>query len=73
MGQIVPDPVERYLSGLNRLRDPILDEIAERGREAELPLVDAEVGALPASWRSAPQSATPASGWPGRSRRAECC
>jgi predicted O-methyltransferase YrrM len=46
MGQIVPDPVERYLSGLNRLRDPILDEIAERGREAELPLVDAEVGAL---------------------------
>jgi predicted O-methyltransferase YrrM len=46
MGQIVPDAVERYLSGLNRLRDPLLDEIADRGREADLPLVDAEVGAL---------------------------
>jgi predicted O-methyltransferase YrrM len=46
MGQIVPDAVERYLSGLNRLHDPLLDEIARRGSEAELPLVDAEVGAL---------------------------
>src|SRR3979490_635470 len=46
MGQIVPDAIERYLSGLNRGGDRVLDEIA-RGDEARgLPLVDAEVGAL---------------------------
>ena len=46
MGQIVPDPVERYLAGLNRLADPVLQEIARRGAEQDLPLIDAEVGAL---------------------------
>jgi len=46
MGAIVPDPVERYLAALNRARDPLLDEIATRGAERDLPLVDAEVGAL---------------------------
>jgi predicted O-methyltransferase YrrM len=46
MGQIVPAPVERYLSGLNRAADPILIEIAREGAAGELPLIDAEVGAL---------------------------
>ena len=46
MGQIVPDPVERYLAGLNHLSDPVLQEIARRGAEEDLPLIDAEVGAL---------------------------
>jgi predicted O-methyltransferase YrrM len=46
MGQIVPDAVERYLSGLNRLVDSVLQEIAEDGARQDLPLVDAEVGAL---------------------------
>ena len=46
MGQIVPDAVERYLSGLNRQVDAVLADIARDGTEQELPLVDAEVGAL---------------------------
>jgi predicted O-methyltransferase YrrM len=46
MGQIVPDAVERYLSGLNTLADSILRDIAEDGARQDLPLVDAEVGAL---------------------------
>jgi predicted O-methyltransferase YrrM len=46
MGQIVPDAVERYLSSLNRLGDPVLDEVARAGAAANLPLVDAEVGGL---------------------------
>lgn len=46
MGQIVPDAVERYLSGLNRQADPILLELARTGEEQDLPLIDAEVGAL---------------------------
>jgi predicted O-methyltransferase YrrM len=46
MGQIVPDAVERYLSGLNTLADSVLREIAEDGARQGLPLVDAEVGAL---------------------------
>ena len=46
MGQIVPDLVERYLSGLNRAHDAVLDTIARDGEAAHLPLVDAEVGAL---------------------------
>jgi len=46
MGQIVPGPVERYLAGLNRLNDPVLEEIARAGAREQLPLVDAEVGAL---------------------------
>lgn len=46
MGQIVPDTVERYLSGLNRAGDRVLDDIARAGAVEQLPLVDAEVGAL---------------------------
>src|SRR3989442_14753928 len=46
MGQIVPDAVERYLAGLNHLADPVLQDIARRGAEEDLPLIDAEVGAL---------------------------
>src|SRR6478672_2718566 len=46
MGQIVPDLVERYLSGLNHARDAVLDDIARAGEADGLPLVDAEVGAL---------------------------
>lgn len=46
MGQIVPDAVERYLAGLNTAGDPVLDEIARAGSDQNLPLVDAEVGAL---------------------------
>lgn len=46
MGQIVPDLVERYLSGLNRAHDSVLDAIARDGETQDLPLVDAEVGAL---------------------------
>ncbi len=46
MGQIVPDAVERYLSGLNRAGDSVLQAIAEDGARQDLPLVDAEVGAL---------------------------
>jgi predicted O-methyltransferase YrrM len=46
MGVIVPDAIEHYLSGLNRQVDAILAEIARDGKEQNLPLVDAEVGAL---------------------------
>jgi predicted O-methyltransferase YrrM len=46
MGQIVPDPVERYLAGLNHLSGVVLDDIARAGAEQQLPLIDAEVGAL---------------------------
>jgi predicted O-methyltransferase YrrM len=46
MGQIVPEPVERYLGALNHLSDPILNDIARAGAEQNLPLIDAEVGAL---------------------------
>jgi predicted O-methyltransferase YrrM len=46
MGQIVPDQVERYLAGLNHLADPVLQEIAQTGEQEDLPLIDAEVGAL---------------------------
>ena len=46
MGQIVPDAVERYLAGLNQLADPVLLEVARAGDKQDLPLVDAEVGAL---------------------------
>jgi predicted O-methyltransferase YrrM len=44
MSHIVPEPVERYLAGLNHLTDPMLSDIAKAG--VDLPLVDAEVGAL---------------------------
>lgn len=46
MGQIVPDAVEHYLASLNRAGDRVLDEIAREGQAHNLPLVDAEVGAL---------------------------
>jgi predicted O-methyltransferase YrrM len=46
MGQIVPDAVERYLASLNRAGDAVLDAIARDGEAQNLPLVDAEVGAL---------------------------
>jgi predicted O-methyltransferase YrrM len=46
MGQIVPDLVERYLASLNRVSDAVLDEIARAGSDQDLPLIDAEVGAL---------------------------
>lgn len=46
MNRIVSEPVERYLHELNRLRDPLLQTIAEAGAEQHLPLIDAEVGAL---------------------------
>jgi predicted O-methyltransferase YrrM len=46
MGQIVPDPIERYLASLNHLVDPVLQDIARTGEKENLPLIDAEVGAL---------------------------
>jgi len=46
MGAIVPDAVERYLAGLNRGGDAVLDDITRKNVERGLPLVDAEVGAL---------------------------
>ena len=46
MGQIVPEAIERYLAGLNRAGDPVLDDIARGNATRGLPLVDAEVGAL---------------------------
>jgi predicted O-methyltransferase YrrM len=46
VGQIVPEAIEEYLAGLNRLSDAVLDDIARRGEDGRLPLVDAEVGAL---------------------------
>jgi predicted O-methyltransferase YrrM len=46
MGIIVPDAIERYLSGLNRAGDQVLDDIARGNETRGLPLVDAEVGAL---------------------------
>jgi predicted O-methyltransferase YrrM len=46
VGVIVPEAIEHYLSSLNRLPDGILQDIAQAGASANLPLVDAEVGAL---------------------------
>jgi len=46
MGQIVPDAVEQYLASLNTQSDEVLSEIASAGERDDLPLVDAEVGAL---------------------------
>jgi predicted O-methyltransferase YrrM len=46
MGIIVPDLIEQYLASLNRTHDAVLDEIAREGQTRNLPLVDAEVGAL---------------------------
>jgi predicted O-methyltransferase YrrM len=46
VGLIVPDAIERYLANLNRAPDALLEEISRKGAERNLPLVDAEVGAL---------------------------
>jgi predicted O-methyltransferase YrrM len=46
VGAIVPDAVERYLADLNRGGDAVLTGIARAGAARNLPLVDAEVGAL---------------------------
>jgi predicted O-methyltransferase YrrM len=46
VGIIVPDAVERYLAGLNRASDAVLDDIARANAARGLPLVDAEVGVL---------------------------
>ena len=46
VGRIVPDAIERYLAGLNRFSDAVLDDITRQNVERGLPLVDAEVGAL---------------------------
>jgi len=46
MGQVVPDAIEQYLSSLNRQGDQVLQDIARIGAARDLPLVDAEVGAL---------------------------
>src|SRR4051812_18934118 len=46
MGEILPEAVERYLSSLNRQGDAVLRDIATAGEKRDLPLVDAEVGAL---------------------------
>ncbi len=46
MSQILPDAIERYLAGLNRRGDPVLDAIAAEGHRRELPIVHAETGRL---------------------------
>jgi predicted O-methyltransferase YrrM len=46
MGQIVPDAVEQYLASLNQDSSAVLRDIAHAGSRENLPLVDAEVGAL---------------------------
>lgn len=46
MGIIVPDAIEHYLASLNSEPDSLLNELAEVGRQEDLPLIDAEVGAL---------------------------
>lgn len=46
MGAIVPDAIEHYLAGLNHGGTAVLADIARKGAERNLPLVDAEVGAL---------------------------
>jgi predicted O-methyltransferase YrrM len=46
MGPIVPGAIEQYLSSLNRHVDDVLADVARAGRELDLPLIDAEVGAL---------------------------
>jgi len=46
MGLIVPDAVEKYLATLNRTHGTVLDDIARSNEQRNLPLVDAEVGAL---------------------------
>jgi predicted O-methyltransferase YrrM len=46
MAHIVPPPIEQYLASLNRTGSAVLDDVAASGRQRDLPLIDAEVGAL---------------------------
>jgi predicted O-methyltransferase YrrM len=46
MSRIVPEPVERYLADLNRLSDPVLNEIARVNADANFSPIDPEVGGL---------------------------
>jgi predicted O-methyltransferase YrrM len=46
MGQIVPEAVEQYLASLNQDGSAVLRDLAHAGRRENLPIVDAEVGAL---------------------------
>jgi predicted O-methyltransferase YrrM len=46
VGDIVPAAVETYLASLNHAPDDVLRDIAANGVARDLPLVDAEVGAL---------------------------
>jgi predicted O-methyltransferase YrrM len=46
MSQILPEPIERYLAGVNRRADPVLDAIAAEGRRRDLPIVHPETGQL---------------------------
>lgn len=46
MSQILPEPIERYLAGINRRADPVLDAIAAEGRRRDLPIVHPETGQL---------------------------
>ncbi len=46
MGKVVDDAIEAYLASLNHASDAVLREVAQRGREMSLPLVDPEVGVL---------------------------
>jgi caffeoyl-CoA O-methyltransferase len=46
MSGILPEAVGRYLDGLNRRSEPLLEEIESEGRRQGLPLVPPEVGGL---------------------------
>jgi predicted O-methyltransferase YrrM len=46
MPRIVADAIEQYLSTLNQAGDGVLAEIARSGEARDLPLIDAQVGAL---------------------------
>ena len=81
MGQVVPDAVERYLSSLNRQGDAVLQDIARvrrrtRSRRSSTPksarccACSRPPCAPRACSKSAPRSATPASGSPVRCRPA---
>lgn len=46
MSQILPDPIENYLAGVNRRPDAVLDSMAAEGRRRDLPIVHPETGRL---------------------------
>ncbi|MBI1876147.1 MAG: O-methyltransferase [Acidobacteria bacterium] len=46
MSQIVPGPIESYLSGLSRAPDEVLQAVARQGEELGLPIVSRELGEL---------------------------